>query len=521
LDIQLNNNLLSRICKNIVTAIQDVNAYCDQPNDNWLNEGSVFIDSASGQVRVVYFGIFNCFKRMLKGKFYRPIKKNNIVLYMLLTKLMSQVNCASDMKELIKKYKTDENFEVEKLLEQLDPNGHQPTTSGGYHESRLITDYENFQRLGEGSFGTVFRATSVLDKVNFAIKIIKYEDEDDDDRGSLKKYAEEAATLAKLDHANIVRYFSSWQDRNTIAAIEELRIREQPSLIEELTMSDSSNSDGHVAESYHGNGDLDDPPTQEIDWEPMPAIVNIKYLCIHMEYCGDSTLRKAIDRGLISDRFRYSYAIQLAAGLKYIHSKNINIIHRDLKPENIFLCNNRKQLKIGDFGLATNQLMRNHCGQDFETNANACLTNGVGTSDYMAPELLQYCQTQRIKYTSQVDLYSLGIIIFELFSPKFSDRFDRKKSIREIREIPARFGDRCTLSEPMKTLIKNLLAFDPDSIQQYRPTADKVIEELRILKKLFKEDNNRKRELSDMTNTMTSLQGFSRPKKSKLSHLPN
>lgn len=86
-------------------------------------------------------------------------------------------------------------------------------------------------------------------------------------------------------------------------------------------------------------------------------------------------------------------------GLKILQSHHI--IHRDLKPENILLSGKESDvvLKIADFGLSRRVLPDNYvetvCGSPF----------------YMAPEVLQF---QRYDY--KVDMWSVGVILFELLN---------------------------------------------------------------------------------------------------------
>lgn len=92
-------------------------------------------------------------------------------------------------------------------------------------------------------------------------------------------------------------------------------------------------------------------------------------------------------------------------GLKYIHSAGV--IHRDIKPQNL-LVNKSCDLKICDFGLAT---VKNQ-----NINKNYDLTNYVVTRWFRAPELLLKYQTK--SYTSQIDMWSVGCILAELYLKK-------------------------------------------------------------------------------------------------------
>lgn len=89
---------------------------------------------------------------------------------------------------------------------------------------------------------------------------------------------------------------------------------------------------------------------------------------------------------------------QIMKGIKYLHQHNI--IHRDLKPANILLKD--KQCKLSDFGFAKNV-----------EHENVFLKSIVGTPLYMSPQLLQ-----KQKYTNKSDLWSIGLIFYEMLHGK-------------------------------------------------------------------------------------------------------
>ncbi|XP_044972284.1 G-type lectin S-receptor-like serine/threonine-protein kinase At2g19130 isoform X1 [Hordeum vulgare subsp. vulgare] len=111
--------------------------------------------------------------------------------------------------------------------------------------------------------------------------------------------------------------------------------------------------------------------------------------------------------GPLSWNVRYQIALGIAKGLAYLHEECKDcIIHCDIKPENILLdaefCP-----KIADFGMA--KLL----GREF----NSALTTMRGTMGYLAPEWLS-----GLPITKKADVYSFGIVLFEIISGRRSTK---------------------------------------------------------------------------------------------------
>ncbi|EPZ33512.1 kinase-like protein [Rozella allomycis CSF55] len=110
---------------------------------------------------------------------------------------------------------------------------------------------------------------------------------------------------------------------------------------------------------------------------------------------------------LISSKQNLSYdhcifiSYQIARALKYLHSANI--IHRDLKPSNILINMN---CDLGDFGLARD--LNVHLNQDDKQQ----MSGYIATRWYRAPEII----FQVKKYTTAIDIFSFGCIMFEIFT---------------------------------------------------------------------------------------------------------
>ena len=142
------------------------------------------------------------------------------------------------------------------------------------------------------------------------------------------------------------------------------------------------------------------------------------------------------DKRMPEDEVR-SIAKQLVRALHYLHSNRI--IHRDMKPQNI-LIGAQGQVKLCDFGFARAM-----------SQNTMVLTSIKGTPLYMAPELVQ-----EQPYNHTVDLWSLGVILYELFvgQPPFYTN-SIYTLIQHIVRDPVRYPD--AISKEFKSFLKGLL----------------------------------------------------------------
>jgi serine/threonine protein kinase len=167
---------------------------------------------------------------------------------------------------------------------------------------------------------------------------------------------------------------------------------------------------------------------------------------IVMELCSGGDLYKRLP---YSERDASSISSKLCSAIAYMHSKDI--VHRDLKFENIMWESDAPdaEIKVIDFGLSKKFL---------PTERHRTMTEGVGTIYTMAPQVLQGI------YTSQADLWSLGVISFMLVSsqkPFYHKR--RRQVIDRIMRCDYNFQGQIweMASAESKDFINKLLVLDP------------------------------------------------------------
>ncbi|MBZ0198232.1 MAG: protein kinase [Ignavibacteriaceae bacterium] len=122
-----------------------------------------------------------------------------------------------------------------------------------------------------------------------------------------------------------------------------------------------------------------------------------EYFYISFEYFESLSLRHIIKHNNLTLTQKEFLLTQLFKGLAFAHQHQI--IHRDIKPENI-LVDDKFNLKLSDFGLAL-VMNDNFISGQFSL---------VGTPCYMSPE-----QVEGEQLTEKTDLFSAGIVLFELF----------------------------------------------------------------------------------------------------------
>jgi serine/threonine-protein kinase len=149
---------------------------------------------------------------------------------------------------------------------------------------------------------------------------------------------------------------------------------------------------------------------------------------ISMEYLEGVTLKDLVrSRGALPLGVGLSIAKQMCHGLGAAHEGGV--VHRDIKPQNMLILPETAELKIMDFGISR--------VSSVEPGASGLTTAGtvMGTPDYMPPE-----QAQGRPADFRSDLYSLSVVLFEIFTGKlpFKGETPMAVVVAHIQQAPPR-----------------------------------------------------------------------------------
>ena len=179
---------------------------------------------------------------------------------------------------------------------------------------------------------------------------------------------------------------------------------------------------------------------------------------IVFEYIEGETLKERIRRlGPLPIPEAVAYAIEIARALGAAHARHI--VHRDVKPQNV-LIDEEGSAKVTDFGIA----------RTLDEEGLTADGRVIGTTDYVSPE-----QALGQPVTGQSDLYSLGIVLYEMLTGDVPFKGDNQVAVamKHVREpLPDVQQARPEISAALASVLDRATAKQPSA--RYRDDAELI-----------------------------------------------
>jgi len=159
-------------------------------------------------------------------------------------------------------------------------------------------------------------------------------------------------------------------------------------------------------------------------------------------------------------------ALGIIDGLEYVHLRKV--VHRDIKPQNILMCGTEDDMipKITDFGVS-------------KVIQTVTMHTAIGTPLYMAPEVRNFS-----KYGSSADIFSLAMMLFEMFSGQPSAKESSKKLTKAMQEViggrTTKIPDDFSVPECLCSVIErgwNEIADKRPTLSEYRSAMNVLVNE--------------------------------------------
>ncbi len=318
----------------------------------------------------------------------------------------------------------DEILSKLKIAEYIRSDFHEEDLSG-----KKLAEYIILKELGRGGMGVVFLGIhSALSRLT-AIKILP--PSISNDKEALKKFQEEAKTIAKFNHPNIVPIYSINNERGVYYIA--MGYVPGPTLKDILIKLQNNKNADPLRFKASGIKELIlSQPAEQHD-------ISQKSVSLRRE-------PKFWDKTYL--QFILTIVAEIADALSYAHQSNI--IHGDIKPSNIILSNEGIPM-IVDFGLS----------KDFKQLVSPKDNEFTGTLVYAAPE-----QIRENIANEKTDIWALGVTLYELitFKHPFKENTVKKTADKIIKGnlVPLRVLNKKMPIE-VEAIVNKCLEVKPES----------------------------------------------------------
>ena len=309
-----------------------------------------------------------------------------------------------------------------------------------------LGDFQIVREIGRGGMGVVYEAQQLSLGRRVALKVLPGGALPEPVR--LRRFQNEAAAAAQLEHPNIVDVYGVGSDQNQhFYAMRYIEGRTLAEVIESLRQREAADaaarsvrSTREAAQEITGPSppDAKPPESRPVATPPLPTA-------------------GAMPPDREDIRFAARLGVQVADALDHAHQQGI--VHRDVKPSNL-IVDAREQVHICDFGLA-------RIGTDAVLTATGDM---LGTLRYASPE---QALGQRRSVDHRTDIYSLGATLYELITLQPAHRgTEREELLRFLatgEPVPPRRINRRVPAD-LETIVLKAMSREP--AERYASAAD-------------------------------------------------
>lgn len=179
-----------------------------------------------------------------------------------------------------------------------------------------------------------------------------------------------------------------------------------------------------------------------------------KKIHIVMEYMAGGMLFEAIEDGIAFNEADVAQLMrEVLHGIMYLHDNGV--VHRDMKPENVLCTDSHPpwHVKIADFGLSK-------FTEKGAPSADMLMKTMIGTPEFIAPEI-----ANRLEYTSKVDIWAVGMLMYNVVAGKLPFEDGEVDFIGKLRRgLKLNFPEEAwrSFSPDARSFTRALLCPDPE-----------------------------------------------------------
>lgn len=226
---------VAAVAKAIVKVISQLQNLDPEVTHGYLNDKSIFLDN-SAVCRVADFDLIP-YLMYLKGTLDRIHEVSDLEAFSLLISEYHELMSKSTL-DFINKCRSGKVLSYSNLLQDPFLSNEWFTNNKSIYGDSLLDNFDIVKQLGSGGFGIVLEAKKHIDRRSYAIKFIKIPTKS---KKEFEQMEREAQLISGINHKNVVRYITSWQQKINSSELEKFAGDASMIFSQSTQSSDSTN----------------------------------------------------------------------------------------------------------------------------------------------------------------------------------------------------------------------------------------------------------------------------------------